>query len=78
MAKKKQQAKVPANTRKKARALLARLKTYECWVATAGEEALQSAERQCGSPRQFYDWFRAGLIKIATEARGEVHGRTSF
>jgi hypothetical protein len=77
MAKKQQQARISAKARKKAEALLGRLKIYECWVATAGPEALQSAERLCGSPRQFYDWFRAGLVKIATETDGEVHGRTS-
>jgi hypothetical protein len=64
----KQRARVSAKARKKAEVLLPRLKSFEYWVATAGPEALQSAERQCGSPRQFYDWFRAGLVKIATGA----------
>jgi hypothetical protein len=59
----KKQAKAVA----RAKAMLSRLKSYECWVSTADTEALRWAQRPFGGPRQFYDRFRAELIKIARE-----------
>jgi hypothetical protein len=42
----------------KAKRLLGRLKSYEDWVSTASSEILQWAEREYGSPSQFYDKFK--------------------
>jgi len=62
-------------TKKKrdAERILARLKSYECWVATTDAATLHAGESVLGSPRDFYVWLMQELVNIrdgATDGGG--------
>ena len=52
--------------RKHAAAMLATLKPFRVWVATCGHTKLELVRRAVGKdPREFYDWYRSELEKLA-------------
>lgn len=49
----------------RAAALLERVKPYDEWLATAGQERLARAEKLAGSPRRAYDAMVRELLRMA-------------
>lgn len=41
--------------------LLARIKSFEAWIASCGQDNIDFATRYSGSPRTFYDKFIAAV-----------------
>ena len=52
-------------TREQAKNALGRLKSFEGWLKTAGEEALKSARNLWGTEKRCYDAIRDGLAELA-------------
>jgi hypothetical protein len=50
--------------RKKAKKLLARLKTYECWVSSIDRTEMKVYG---DDPRKFYDRIRAAIVRLARD-----------
>jgi hypothetical protein len=50
---------------KKARAMLAKLTSYEDWVATASQEQLDAAVSMAGGTRELYDQMLSSLLRSA-------------
>jgi hypothetical protein len=53
-----------ARARKKAKKLLARLKTYECWLSSIDRT---ETKVYGDDPRKFYDSIRAAIVRLARD-----------